>query len=117
MGTLRRYDERVEERRVVLQENLRRLVSVCRQKPEVRAVYVFGSSASDEIGPTSDLDVLVVRETNLRFWDRGDDLRRESAVDVRLDLIVVTPDEYAHQLHRTSFGQTILGSARCVYAA
>lgn len=38
----------------------------CWAEPEVKAAYVFGSYASGEIGPTSDLDVLIVRET-----DRG----------------------------------------------
>lgn len=47
-------------------------------------MYVFGSTASGTIGPTSDLDVLVVRETSLPYHDRGDDLQA-------LDKFYITP--------------------------
>ncbi len=117
MGTLKRYEIRVDERRIALETGLQRLLEVCRGKRDIRAVYVFGSLASGKIGPTSDLDILVVRETDVPYHDRGDDLRIESRPGVRLDLIVVTPEEYRERLHQTGFGRTILSTARRVYAA
>lgn len=84
MGTLQRYECRIQQRRAVLEESLARFLRVCGAQPEVRAVYVFGSTASGTIGPTSDLDVLVVRETSLPYHDRGDDLQA-------LDKFYITP--------------------------
>lgn len=117
MGQLKRYAIRVEERRALLADEIERFVNVCRAKADVRAVYVFGSYASGRIGPTSDLDLLVVRDTHLAYNDRGDDLRREASLEVHLDLIVVTPVEYRDRLPTTGFGNDILAGARCLYAA
>ena len=81
------------------------------------AVYIFGSLASGTVGPRSDLDVLVVRRTDERGIERGTDLAAEANVGVGLDLIVVTPDEFVADLPHTSFGRTLLATAKSVYAA
>ncbi len=86
-------------------------------KLDVRAVYAFGSFALERVGPRSDLDLLVVRETAVRGIERGTDLAAATDLGVALDLIVVTPYEYRERLPQTSFGRTILSSARSVYAA
>jgi predicted nucleotidyltransferase len=117
MGVLKRYATRVEERAATLDAALADFIAICRTKSDVRAVYIFGSFASRTIGPTSDLDILVVRETDAAYWNRGDDLRKEAALRVPADLIVVTPSEYRERLAANGFGRTILASARCVYAA
>lgn len=117
MGTLKRYDVRIRERAALLKQELARLVAVCQEKRDIRAVYVFGSIARGEIGPTSDLDVLVIRDTAERYYDRGDDLRRELCPRVRLDLLVLTDNEYRLILPTTSFGMTILRTAQLIYAA
>lgn len=117
VGTLQRYAVRVEQRRAELDDALARFVEVCRTAPGIRAVYVFGSMSSGHVGPTSDLDLLVVRDTDVEYRDRGDDLRRLARLGVRIDLIVVTPQEYRERLPTTSFGRTILETARCVHAA
>lgn len=77
----------------------------------VRAIYAFGSYATGRINLESDLDALIVRDTDLRRADRDLDIRLAFDRSIGLDLIVVTPDEYAEQLPATSFGQTILASA------
>ncbi|MGH7728799.1 MAG: nucleotidyltransferase domain-containing protein [Vulcanimicrobiaceae bacterium] len=117
MGALKRYEVRVAEQRERLAASLERFVALARSKPDVRAVYVFGSFATGAVGPTSDLDVLVVRATELPPHDRGDDLYAEAKVDVGLDLVVVTPQEHRERLPATSFGRVILATARQVYAA
>ena len=85
--------------------------------PDVREIIVFGSYAMNRIGPTSDLDVLVVRETVLPRSQRGDDLLTAVRAPVGIDMIVVTPAEMADILPKTSFGKTIMAEGRRVYAA
>jgi len=111
------YVERSAARRRDLEVALERFLRVCRTRPDVRAVYAFGSFALAQTGPRSDLDLLVVRETTVRGIERGTDLAIEADVGIALDLIVVTPAEYRERLPATSFGRTILSSARAVYAA
>ncbi len=114
---MKTFHERSAARRRELEIALERFLGVCRARPDVRAVYTFGSFAASKTGPRSDLDLLVVRETTVRGIERGADLAIEADIGVALDLIVVTPEEYDEKLPTTSFGRTVLSSARSVYAA
>ena len=114
VGTLA---SRVAARRSLLASGVDRLVSICRTLPDVRAVYIFGSYARDEVRVRSDLDALIVRETALRRLDRDLDIRLAFDISIGIDLIVVTPREYAEDLPKTGIGATILRESRCVYAA
>ena len=114
---LQRYADRCSERRRLLEAALERVVAVCRGEPEVREAFVFGSFASGAVGPTSDLDVLVVRATQLGAVDRAADLKLAARSAVGLDIIVVTPEELGTTFAATSFGRTVLQSAKRIYAA
>ncbi len=107
---------RVAARRALLATGVERLVAICRDLPDVRAVYVFGSFARDEVRVRSDLDALIVRETPLRRLERDLDIRLAFDISIGIDLIVVTPKEYAEDLPQTGIGATILRESRCVYA-
>lgn len=114
---LKRYAVRVAEREAVMRRALERFAGACADDPTIEAVYVYGSFADGRIGPESDLDLLVVRNTSLPQHDRADDLIAAAQADVRLDVIVVTPDEFANRLPTTTFGATILRTMRRVDAA
>jgi predicted nucleotidyltransferase len=81
-----------------VQEMVRRIVD--RFDPD--KIILFGSQARGDAGPDSDIDLLVIMET---------DSRRRSAVEIRMalddivipkDIIVVPPDEF--ERHRDTIG-------------
>lgn len=114
---LQLYADRCAERRRLLDEAVVRVIAVCGAHPEVRAAYAFGSYARGIVGPRSDLDVLVVRETDLGIVDRVADLAFELRGPVRVDLVVVTPEEWRTTFPASSFGRTVLAQARQIHAA
>ena len=61
--------------------------------------------------------MLVVRDTTVRRADRDLDIRRAFDVSVGLGMSVVTPSEFDAVLLRSSFGQTILRTAKRLDAA
>ncbi len=111
------YEDRSLERRDSLTVALERFVAVARLHPDVCAVYVFGSYAREEIGPNSDLDLLVVRETTRRGPVRGEDLVMEALLGIDFDLHVLTPEEYRVRASLSSYWADVIGEARLVYAA
>ena len=50
-----------------LEETLERILSVLEEQYHPEQVIVFGSLASGNITETSDLDLLIVKETDKRF--------------------------------------------------
>jgi predicted nucleotidyltransferase len=66
------------------------------EKHRILRAIVFGSLARGEASRHSDLDLIVVQETDKRFLDRYDDLLREIAQVVTgrdVDLLIYTPQE------------------------
>jgi len=107
---------RAGKRRLAISDAIEELCSVARGMLDVREIIVFGSFVTDRVGPTSDLDVLVVRDTTLPRSQRRDDLLVAVRAPVGIDMIVVTPDEMRDQLPQSTFGRTILTEGRRVYA-
>jgi len=63
---------------------------------QVRKAIVFGSLARGDQSRRSDLDLLVVQDTEKRFLDRYDGILSEIGDVVRgrdVDLLIYTPDE------------------------
>jgi uncharacterized protein len=60
-------------------------------KPE--RIILFGSAARDEFKKDSDIDMLIVKKTDKRKFDRLCELRRLLDYNLPLDLIVYTPEE------------------------
>jgi predicted nucleotidyltransferase len=69
----------------------------------VRGALVFGSYARGEVGPESDLDLIVVRDTDLAQMQRDDDIRASLDLGVPYDLVTLTPEQYERLPRERSF--------------
>ena len=115
--SLKRYADRCLDRRELLDEAVLNVIAACRAEASVREAFVFGSHATSKIGPTSDLDALVVRDTELGMINRVIDVRLASLSRVNIDMVVVTPYELANTFSTSSFRRTVLAMAKRIYAA
>ena len=74
---------------VTLEEIVRRIVAA--SQPE--KVVLFGSAARGEMGPHSDVNLLVVKQCD-NHWDVMGDIYEELyGVEAAVDIVVVTPDD------------------------
>ena len=77
-------------------ENLARTLRTIFEKYGILKAVVFGSFARGETSRRSDLDILVVQETDKRFLDRYDGIFAEIMDVIRgrdVDLLIYTPEE------------------------
>lgn len=56
--------------------------------------YLFGSSATGETNPWSDLDILIVTETKKPFIERPLDYQELYDLGISVDIIIYTPVEF-----------------------
>lgn len=75
--------------RSVLDDVIRRVVEAA----DPRKIILFGSAARGEMGPHSDIDLLVVRDGVHRRAMAGRIYRRLVGVGAAVDVIVVTPED------------------------
>ncbi|MFQ6100766.1 MAG: nucleotidyltransferase domain-containing protein [Anaerolineae bacterium] len=99
----------------VLDEIVRRIVEVA--QPE--KIIMFGSAARGEMGPNSDVDLLVVK-SNVAHRGRlaGDIYMNLIGAGQAVDVIVVTPEDI--ERYRDSIGLVIkpaLQEGKVIYAA
>ncbi|MCY3699543.1 MAG: nucleotidyltransferase domain-containing protein [Gemmatimonadetes bacterium] len=72
-----------------LDEIIRRIVAASR--PE--KVILFGSAARGEMGPHSDVDLLVIKQCDNNWDVLGDIYEELYGVEAAIDVVVVTPAE------------------------
>jgi predicted nucleotidyltransferase len=82
-------------------------------------IVVFGSAARGDVGPNSDIDLLVVMPNGTHRRHTAQNLYQTiSGLAVSFDIIVATPEDL--EKHKNNIGliyRTILQEGRRVYAA
>ena len=110
--------ERIREARASyvekLQSSLNHIVDVLAAMPEVKRISLFGSYASGRADLFTDLDVLVVMETDEGIPERLGRLYSLLAVPVDMDLLCYTPEEFERMKQRP-FLRRILREERILY--
>lgn len=91
-----------------------RLQAQLARLPEVRLVVLFGSYAAGRQDLFSDLDLLVVMDSDLDFVTRSARLYQQMRPGVDLDLIVYTPQEF-EQMRGRGFVRQALEEGRILY--
>lgn len=81
-------------------------------------IILFGSAARGQMGPDSDLDLLVITETTDRYETAGDIYAKLFGVGIAVDVLVATPEQV--ERHKDTPGLTYmraLEEGRLVYDA
>lgn len=105
-----------QSRAELLRTELNRLVSWLATTYGAREIILFGSMASGRIGPWSDLDLVVVKETALPFLERAVEVIEQVRPRVGLDLLVYTPAEWETVQHRRFTHDEITDRGQVLYA-
>lgn len=108
--------EQLEKRRQKLERELARAVDELKAMGAERIILV-GSMAEGAIGPLSDIDLVVVMRTGLRFLDRLKEAYGKIKPAVGMDILVYTPDELEEMRNKNPFLAHALVRGRVLYAA
>lgn len=111
-----------QDRLELLQAELRRFVEVASEEFGAERIIVFGSvaRAMDEgtqaLNEWSDLDIVVVAETELSFYKRSQKLLLRVRPRVSVDVFVYTPTEWQELGAARLFVQSeMMGKGKVVY--
>lgn len=107
-----------ERRLEQLEDNLARILSALKTHYKPEQVIVFGSLASGHVTETSDLDLLIVKNTDKRFFDRIREVVKICDYDIGVDFLVYTPQELLDAAVSNPFVRDeILSKGKVVYRA
>lgn len=82
-----------------------------------KRIVLFGSLARGDVGPTSDIDLLVVLDMPGRYADRLTAVYDAMEATVGVDAIVLTSDELAELSRTRAFIRDILATGRVLHAS
>ena len=106
----------LQEREQSLRDELDRMIEVIRTEYRPEKIILFGSLADDAVHEWSDIDLLIIKETDKRPIDRNIELVRLIRPTVGVDLFIYTPHEFAVLLNeKYSFLLNILKTGKTVY--
>lgn len=77
-------------------------------------IIVFGSRARDQADEESDVDVLVVYETEKRFLDRLEELYLLWDLPLAVDILAYTPSEFREMMEESAFVQDVVREGRTI---
>jgi len=111
---LRLIPRRDERRRAKLEAELTRALALLPAYGVERA-YLVGSLVTGDVGPTSDIDLIVVQETKEKFVNRMNDFYLAFASRVGFDLLVFTSAEFEELMAKEGFVAAAVKRGRLVY--
>ncbi len=79
-------------------------------------IILFGSASKGETDRYSDIDIVVIKNTNKTFLKRLKDLATLCSLDEPVDILAYTPDEVQRMLDQDSdFMKKILKEGKVIY--
>ena len=108
--------EKLNRRRQKMEGELARAVDELKRMGAERIVPI-GSMAEGDIGPCSDIDLVVVMQTDKRFLDRLKEAYGRIRPSVAMDILVYSPQEMDELRETNAFVMHALEKGRVLYAA
>jgi predicted nucleotidyltransferase len=116
--SLQRRDERTrtQTRRALLERELKRWLPLLIAHEQPDKIILFGSYCTDQVGEWSDLDLVIVKETQAAFLDRTRQVLELLKPQVGVDVLVYTPQEFEQLSRERAFvRQEIVAKGKVVY--
>jgi predicted nucleotidyltransferase len=106
----------IQEREKSLKDELERIVGVIKDEYAPEKIVLFGSLAADHVHEWSDIDLLIIKQTDKRPIERTMELASLIRSKIGIDLFIYTPEEYGILLkERYSFILNVLKTGKTVY--
>ena len=90
-------------RKAKLENELKRIVKTLLVEYSPEALILFGSLIGEKIGENSDIDLVIIKQTDKRFTERIGEVIEICKPKMAADFIVYTPEEFLTLKEREDF--------------
>lgn len=92
-----------EERKRVLNEELKRVLELIIKEYAPEKIILFGSLVTNNIHEWSDIDLTIIKDTDKRFLDRLHEVHLMAKPKVGVNFIVYTSDELKRMIDENRY--------------
>lgn len=107
-------DQKRQQYRQTLEQALDKIVHRLAEIPEVTRAILFGSYAAGRRDLFTDVDLIVIMETDQGIVQRTAHLYQVLQAGIDLDLLVYTPEEF-EKMHQRNFLRHALATGQVIY--
>jgi uncharacterized protein len=108
--------EALGKRRALIKAELQRYLVLLIEHYRPEKILLFGSVAAERQSERSDLDLVIIKDTEKRFLDRTKEVMRLLQPRMGVDLLVYTPEEFARLSQERGFVRDeIIGKGKILY--
>ena len=103
-------------RKSELERELKKIIEIIKEKYLPEKIILFGSLASGEINEYSDIDLLIIKKTDKKYWDRIDEFMSIVHPEEPLDVFIFTPEELEENVKKENpYILEILNKGKVIY--
>lgn len=103
-------------RQLELDAEVKRLVRTMTESYDPIKIILYGSLAAGNIHPYSDIDLVVIKNTNKPFYDRLEEVIEIVKPDVATDIIVYTPEEVDRLADDLFFQEEVIKKGKVLFS-
>lgn len=105
-----------KDRALMLREELERWVKLLKKEYDPDKVILFGSFAQNKVRKWSDIDLIIIKNTEKSFLDRLKEVLVLLRPSVGVDILVYTPEEFKYlSANRSFFKREINSKGKTIY--
>lgn len=97
-----------KQRALKLQSELDRCIHILKERYKPEKILLFGSLANGNIGKWSDIDLVIVKNTDKPFLDRIKEVILLLHPTVGMDILVYTPEEFETLSRKHFFKEEVI---------
>jgi len=100
-----------------MRDELQRLLIQIVAGYDPERVILFGSLAEGDVNESSDIDLVIIKETKKRYWERQRELSRIVKARLACDIFIYTPEEWERAIRegRSFAVKEIQGKGKIIY--
>lgn len=100
-----------------LQREINRIVEAMIESYKPLKIILYGSVAKGTVHEYSDIDLMVIKDTDKPFYERLEEVIEIAKPNVATDIIVYTPEEANNMADDFFFQEEILKKGKVIFSA
>jgi predicted nucleotidyltransferase len=104
-------------RKVALEAELARIMPIIINQYQPEKIILFGSLATGEVHEWSDIDLAIIKETELNYFDRLFEFKKLLRSYLATDVFIYRPQEFEERIKENHYFTVdeILGKGKVIY--
>jgi len=107
--------DKLTARKIALDNELDRILSVLINEYDPIKIIMFGSLVSGNIHEYSDIDLIVIKNSQRNFYERLEEVGLLLMPELAAEILVYTPEEFEIVKNRMFFKKEVLKKGKVLY--